>query len=432
MRAHLLAGTAEQTLAADALKRTVFGAPRRLSRQEVRRHMRGMRVGGDGSANVQGAPKYTMDQNNQARAYVLGTSRDMFQQVFSQAVPAPIIGQTVNVQLRNVGLVKRLVIKVTGTIAQNVAATDTQNLTKWGLSNIFSNVNVTDLSNYQRVNTAGWHLYALASLRRQGAYGASFVNDAPVQMGSNFAVNTAPAAVTVAKNFVMYFEVPLAYSDVDLRGAIYAAVVNATWNLQFTINPNFFVATGADATLAAYQSTNANLGVLSNVTVTVFQNYLDQLPFVNGQPVLPYFDIATGYLVQNTNNTGLTINQDFPIQYPNFRQILSTFAIYDNAGVLNPGTDISQIGLQAANLVFLYRSDPQTLALRARNIIGDDFPSGTYLLETRMQPINTTAYGNMQLVITPSAVTQGANVLIGYEMFGIINQVAAAGSLAAN
>jgi hypothetical protein len=129
----------------------------------------------------------------------------------------------------------------------------------------------------------------------------------------------------------------------------------------------------------------------------------------------------------------LSANQDFPIQYPNFRQILSTFFVYDNVGVLNPGTDINSIGIQAANLVFLYKTDPFAVALRSRNTVGDDWPKGTYCLETRMQPINTTAYGNMQLVINPSVVTSAAaNVLVGYEMLGIINQVANAGSLAGN
>jgi P3 major capsid protein len=379
------------------------------------------------------APQYTAQQNQQAREYILANSREMFQQVYSQAVPAPIVGNQQTIQLRNVGLVKRLIVEVTGTVA--AAGAETQNLTKWGLANIMSNMNVTDLSNYQRINTAGWHLYALASLRRQSAYGASYLNDAPVSMGSNVKVMDGAQSInagTGAQSFRAFYELPLAYSDVDLRGSIYSAVVNATWQLQFTINPQFFVATGADATLGVYQSTTAAVGTLSNVTVTVYQVYLDQLPFVGGQPVLPYFDIATGYLIQNTNVVGLTANQDFPIQYPNFRQILSTAFLYDNGGQQNPGTDLNYIGIQAANLVFLYKSDPFTVALKTRNTIGDDYPAGGYVLETRMQPINTTAYGNMQLVLNPSLVNANANVLIGYEMMGIINQVAAAGSLAGN
>lgn len=373
---------------------------------------------------------YTQDQNNAARAYVLANSREMFQQVAQVTPAAPIAGQVINIALRNVGLVKRLLVKITGNVAQT--GVETQNLTRNGLANIFSNINVTDLSNYQRINTTGWHLTYLATLRRQGAYGAAFLNDSPVNFGSNFLVNNCPAQITAVKAFSFYYELPLSYSDVDLRGSIYAAVVNATWQLQVTINPNFFCTNVQDPTLAVFQSSSAVLGTLTAVTITVFQVYLDQLPFVGNNPVLPLFDLATGYLIQNTNSNGLAVGQDFPIQYPNFRQILSTFFIYDNAGVLNIGGDINSIGIQAANLVFLYRSDPQTVALRVRNTIGDDLPPGAYCLETRMQPINTTAYGNMQLVINPSNVGVGANVFVGYEMLGIINQVANAGSLAGN
>lgn len=374
--------------------------------------------------------QYTAQQNQAARDYVLANSREMFQQVAQVVVPAPIIGQIVNIPLRNVGLVKRLILEVTGNVAASGA--EIQSLTKYGLANICSNINVTDLSNYQRINTAGWHLTNIATLRRQGAYGAAFLNDSPVAYGSNFLVNNCPAQIQAVKPFRFFYELPMAYSDTDLRGAIYSAVVNATWNLQFTVNAGFFVAAGADATLACFQSSTAALGTLTGLTFTVYQVYLDQLPFVSGNPVLPLFDLATGYMLINTNQVGLTVNQDFPIQYPNFRQILSTMFIYDNGGTLNAGTDINQIGIQAANLVFLYKSDPATLALRTRNTIGDDLPPGSYCLETRMQPINTTAYGNMQLVINPSVVNANANVLMGMEMLGIINQVANAGSLAGN
>jgi hypothetical protein len=390
-----------------------------------------MAAGGAG-----GAPRFSVQDNMNARQLILATAREMFQQVAQVSVAnagnpfASGTPQPVTIQLRNVGLVKRLVVKVTATVAQGAA--ENQVLTQLGLANFFSNINVTDLSNYQRINTTGWHLHALASLRRQAAYGAAFLNDSPVNFGSNFAVNSSPAVITAAKNVSFYYEIPLAYSDTDLRGAIYSAVVNSTWQLQLQINPNFFVATGADATSAVYQSSTAQLGALSNVVITVYQVYLDQLPFNGPNPVLPLFDLATGYLITNTNQTALSVGQDFPIQYPNFRQILSTFFIYDNGGTLNVGSDLNYVGIQAANLVFTYKSDPQTLALRTRNTIGDDWTRGMYCLETRAQPINTTAYGNMQLVLNPSVVNANANVLMGLEMLGIINQVANAGSLAGN
>lgn len=379
-------------------------------------------------------PGYTQQQNDAARAYILQQSREMHQITNTNVVPAPIIGLPQNVQLRNIGMCKRLLLEVTGTIAATGA--ENQALTKWGLANIFNNVSVTDLANYNRINTTGWHLFTLASLRRQAAYGAAYLNDSPVGFGSNLLVNNGPAQVnagTGAKTFRMFFELPLAYSDVDLRGAIYSAVVNATWQVSYTINPNFFVAAGADPTLGVFQSSTAALGTLSAVTVKVHQIYLDQLPFANnGQPILPYFDLATGYLLQNTSVQGLTVGQDFPIQYPNFRSILSVTALYDNNGAQNPGTDINYIGIQAANLVFLLQVDPAAISLKTRNTIGEDLPPGAYCVETRMSPINTTAYGNMQLVINPSVVNQPANVLVGWEMLAIINSVAGASSLQAN
>lgn len=380
---------------------------------------------------VQPAQQYNQQMNDQARGLVLMNSREMFQQVAQVVVPnAGNLGTVINIPLRNVGLVKRIIVEVTGSVAQTAA--ETQNLTPFGLANIFSNINVTDLSNYQRINTTGWHLTSLATLRRQGAYGAAFLNDSPVSYGSNFVVNNCPAQITAIKPFRFYYELPLAYSDTDLRGSIYAAVVNATWNLQMTVNASFFVAAGANPTSAVFRSSIATLGTLTALTITVFQVYLDQLPFVGPNPVLPLFDLATGYLITNTTQVGLAVNQDFPVQYPNFRQILSTMFIYDNGGSLNPGTDLNSIGIQAANLVFLYKTDPFTAALRLRNTIGDDFPAGAYCLETRMQPINTTQYGNMQLVLNPSVVNASAQVLMGLEMLGIINQVANASSLAGN
>lgn len=381
--------------------------------------------------------QYSEQQNLAARHMILQTSREMWQITNTNVVPAPIVGLPQNVALRNIGMCKRLLLEVTGTVAAGAA--ETQQLTKWGLANIFSNVTVTDLANYNRIQTTGWHLYTLASLRRQGAYGSAFLNDAPVSMGSNVQVNNGPQQFdggTPAANrtFRMFFELPLAYSDVDLRGAIYSAVVNATWQVSYTINPNFFCSNAADPTQAVYQSTSGQLGVLSNVTVKVHQIYLDQLPFTNnGQPILPYYDLATGYLLQQTNfGQGLTVGQDFPMQYPNFRSILSATLLYDNGGQQNAGTDINYWGIQAANLVYLLQVDPQTIALRTRNTVGDDLPAGAYCIETRTSPINTTAYGNMQIVLNPSAVNANANVLVGWEMLAVINSVAGASSLPAS
>jgi len=190
---------------------------------------------------------------------ILANAVDMWLPIASGAIAA--IGNTVNVPLRNVGLIKRLVIKITGNIAQGAA--ETQNLTTLGLANVLSNVTFTDLANQQRVNTSGWHLTHLATARRQFAFGAAYTSDTPFGYGSKFKVQSAVAAVTTVQPFTVFYEVPISYGDFDLRGAIYASVVNATMNLAFTINPTFGVATGANATLAVYQSTTAQLPLVT-------------------------------------------------------------------------------------------------------------------------------------------------------------------------
>jgi len=375
------------------------------------------------------------DVNMAARNAVLGSAIKMTQQIFTTTLTGTAAGQVINVQPRNVGLITGFIIKVTANVAQSAA--ETQTLTTLGLANIFSNVTFTDLSNQQRINTTGWHLHLLASARRQSVFGAAFTTDSPnagtqttpANFGSNWRVIYAAATLTTVVPISMYYEIPLAYSDFDLRGAIYASVVSATMNLQLTVNPNFGVGTGADATNAVYISSTAALPLVTSVVITVYQQYLDQLPMGKNGVILPILDLSTAYLLNNTTVTGLVANQDLPIPYANFRNFMSTIAIYDNAGVLNVGSDLAYFALQSANYTNIFKYDPQTAALFTREIMLDDMPKGVYYFDHRRRPISTVQYGNMSLVVNPSAVTAGASVLLGYEALALINMVTQAGSL---
>lgn len=368
--------------------------------------------------------------NAMARDSILRSAVDMWLPISANTLSGTLPGQVVNIPLRNVGLAKRLVLKLSGSFAQGAAETQTQ--TKLGISNAVSNVTLTDLQNQQRVNTSGWHLHYLATARRQQAFGAAFTNDSPTTIGSNFTVIKAPSTVTTIQTWQVYYEIPLAYGDFDLRGAIYASVVNATWNLQFTINPNFSVATGADATLAAYQSSTTQIGVLSSLSYTVYQNFLDQLPQSSQGPVLPVQDLATAYQLVNTSVSAIVANSDNPIPFANFRNFMSTIAIYDNNGTLNLGTDINYWSLQSANYTNIFKFDPLTVKLIEREIIGDDFPNGMYYFDFRRKPISTVQYGNMQLIVTPNSAPAGTVIYVGFEALAIINQLTGAGSLFAS
>lgn len=376
----------------------------------------------------------TPDQSNMmARQMVLNSAIDMWQSIYSTTLQGDPRGAVINVPIRNVGLIKRLVIEITGTIAQSAA--ETLNRTTFGIANALSNVTFTDLSNQTRINTAGWHLHFLATARRQMAFGSAFTNDSPMAMGNNFNTIVAPSAVTTAQTFRMFVEVPISYGDMDLRGAIYANVVNATMNLQMTLNPNFVVATGANPLLAVYQSSGAQTGVLSNVSINVYQNYLDQLPVAKNGPVLPLLDLATAYLINNTVATGISQGQDFAIPYANFRNFMSTFAVYDNFGSASAvGAEMNYWSIQSANYTNIIKIDPFMASLLTRNIINDDFPAAasrtTYYFDHRRKPISTIQYGNMQLVANPAQVQSTASqVLVGYEALALINMITQAGSL---
>lgn len=388
---------------------------------------------GEGVAG--GGAGYSMGMNDAAQNAVLSMAQPMIQGVggFNNfAASNTAQGQQVNVVLNNVGLNTKLTIEVSGTIA--AAAAETLTKTPFGLANFFTNVQLTDLSNYQRINTTGMHLSMLATLRRQWAFGAAFQNDSPVNLGSNIPVCVQPAIVAGAADvpFRMFFEVPIAYSDFDLRGAIYAAVTNATWRLQFTINPTLVAAAGTDGTNACWKSDGAGVGAVKNVQIAVYQHYLDQLPRdKNNMPVVPLLSLAYNYLIQNTSPTGLAVGQDFPVQYANFRQFLSTICLFNNGGQQYPGSDVNYVGIQVANLTFLEKLDPYMASLKTRNIIGDDYPAGVYTFDHRRKPLDTNQYGNTQFVLNASTVNAGAYLSMMYEMLAVQSQAINAGSLAA-
>lgn len=370
--------------------------------------------------------------------------------------PGP--GSVLTFYVRNVGLVKRLYVLFKARITTPATSGNALTLTPWGLANFVSNVSFFDLGNNQRINTTGWHLTAIATAKRRGVFGGNFLNDNPFGYGgacasatgaaggavngenvngivNNKSVQSAPVSIAANNNhgdIAFVLEIPFVKNDQDLRGAIYADVTQATMQVQVTLNPNMFVPTGADPTLAVYQSANASIPTsLTTFSYQVFQNYLDQLPRVNNVPILPQIDIATAYLL-NSSASGLPVaNQDNAASFVNSRSYESVVFGYDNNGTLNTdGSDINYILLQSANFTNILNLNGQLINMMGRNVIGDDWPQAMYYLDFRHRPIDTNQYGNMQLVVNPSTVTgSGATILYGWEAYGIIGLVNQGGSI---
>lgn len=341
-------------------------------------------------------------------------------------------GSVLTFYLRNVGLVKRLIVRFTATIT---AGAQDITLTPLGLANFVSNVTFFDLGNNQRINSTGWHLTAISSAKRRRVFGAAYTSDTPLGYGNNNnRTMYAPTTITATNSSEVDFqlEIPFVKNDMDLRGAIYADVTQATMQVQLQINPNMIVSSTADPTLAVYQSAGAGTGTIANISVQFWQNYLDQLPRAqNGAPILPSLDLGTAYLLNNTASGLPVANQDNGAAFVNSRTYESVTFIYDNNGDLNVnGSDLNYVQLQSANFTNILNLDGKMLSLMERNIIQDDFPAGMHYLDFRHRPIDTNQYGNMQLIINPSSVGgSGAVFLYGWEAYGIIGLVNQGGSI---
>jgi hypothetical protein len=359
---------------------------------------------------------------------------DMWQQL-NPILPSSVgPGSVITIQLRNVGLVKRLVLEISATVT--AGATTAQTLTPLGLANLISNVTFVDLGNNTRINTTGWHLNLISTVKRRRVFGAAYTSDTPNGYGNNNnRVMFAPSSIAAAGSSPIKFilEIPFVKNNHDLRGAIFADVTNAVMQVQITLNPQMFVSSTADPTLAMYQSGGTDLGSLSAVTVQCNQNYLDQLPRnpQTAAPILPALDLGTAYLLNNTAGGLPTVNQDNGYAFVNARSYESVAVVYDNNGTLNiNGVDLNYLSVTSANFTNILRWDGMMAVIAERDIIGDDFPKGTRYLDFRHRPVNTDQYGNMQLIINPSSVLgSAATFLFGWESFGIIGQINQGGSL---
>jgi hypothetical protein len=371
-----------------------------------------------------GAPSLAQ-MNLTARQALQANGIEMLQQIFGQTV-TPAQSNQISVTPRNIGVIKGFYVELSATVTNTAGAAIT--LTDFNAANLLSNITFTDLSNSVRINTTGWHLNFINSVKARHPYGASSPTDSPIRYGSNWNTISAPASIAASGTGVvnMVYYVPLAYSDEDYRGCIYAGVINASMNLQLTLNPTVSVATG-DTTNAVY---TGNAASITSCVCNVYQLYVDQLPMGTGGPVLPVLDLSTIYELKFTTMNGLSANNDFPIPFANFRDFLSTFVVL-NTGTRQTGGDVNSISLQSANFTNLWRTDARVFAHRSRRILSTDFPPGVYYFDFRKRPISTTQFGNMEIVINPNTAANGSYVVVGWEDFALQNTITQAGSLPA-
>lgn len=368
--------------------------------------------------------------NQMARMMIVNNAVKMTNQIFDETV-TPSSQSVINIPPRNVGFLLGFWVEVIATITEN--NTGTPGLTPFGPANLVDSFVFNDLNNNQRINTTGWHMNLINSARASMPFlSAETLNSYPIDYGYNFTdIISAPATLTqnAANTVRMLYYVPLAYSEHDLRGGVYANVVNATMQLQINLNANPVIVAGANSVSAVYDDSSIDV-TYDSCRVRVHQVYYDQLPKDDkGFDIFPRLDTATIYELKNTTVTGMSANSDFPISYSNFRDFLSTFFVYANGTELNDGSDITSFALQSANYTNIFKVPPKLVGAWGRQNIQGDFPSAAYYFPTRQKPISTVQYGNMELVLNASTVNSGARGLIGYESFALTNVISGAASL---
>lgn len=381
------------------------------------------------------AQQMTPDQINAAqRKYVLAQSVKMKQAIASGTVN-PANGNVINIIPRNVGLILRFIIEATANFS--VVAAGTTTITDFGALNIFSNVQFTDLQNNQRHNTYGFHLGLVSSYKERQPFVSSMtVAQSQGNFGANWAlVGNTPPTTTVVGSAKAVYELPLAYSDEDLRGSIYANVVANQMQIALTINPNPAPASGDDTFSVFYGAGAGDTATITTVVYNIYQEYLDQLPIGQGGVVLPVIDISTVYQLLYSNFTNIAQGQDYYIQYTNFRRYLGVLGIYNNSGTRGGrgvGADVSYFAQVSANFTNIFKVDPFEQARLSRRLLRTDPPPGTYYFGSTGKPIYTLTYGNMQLDINPSTAGASAYFLALWEFMAIQNTLSSAGSLPAN
>ena len=402
---------------------------------------------------AQAAPKMTPQQQDRlATQAILASAVDRIQLVAAEQV-FPASNPVLIVQPINVGLIKRYTIVVSGTITNS--GTTTIALTDFGLANLFGQggVQYTDLNNYLRVNTSGQHLTLLAGAKRRRAYGSTVQDSAVGTTTATYLskmLNVPPASwgvfqapQTIASGtsgtFRGVFELPLAYTDDDLRGSVWANVLNAVQQITLTFNQQAVTADPADNGFAVYHGPAGTAGSITSANVTVLQEYLDQLPKTTGQAgvttILPALSLSTVYELKSTIFSSITANQEFYIAYANQRSFISTFAVFNNNGTATgrtPGTDTNYWALLAANASYIWKLDPLTVTQKSRDHMTNDNPYGTYYFPTRRKNIATLQFGNLQLTLNANTTTAAGYVNVMWEAFALQNTLQSGASLASS
>lgn len=360
--------------------------------------------------NAAPSPAQVAQNNVQMRSMLLSTGIRYRKNL--GAFVASGLGTTTRVKLFNVGITTSLHAYVTFPVT---IATTIQVPSARAPYNLISRIKVTDYDGTDRTNISGLQMFLLDCLRYPLVYG--YNNAVASQAGTGLVVNPSLPTAIGTGTIAFYLDIPVAQNDneadgfrQDLTGAVYSQTGVGDFYLSIDWN-NVMV---SSANVEAVYITASGTVVANGVTgpqIQVWQNYILPQPVATpkGQAYLPIpgLDLISVYeLNGNFRSTdNIAIGQEKLINFPNVRKVLQCLINYIQNGTMNPGTDLTQWRLIVNGNNIIKEWNPvSSQILEQRVNEGCDIWPGFYFWNF-MNPIQTSIYGNVQMGVIPSAVT---------------------------
>lgn len=325
-----------------------------------------------------------------------------------------ISGQTGSISLDRAGIFRKLRVQVKVVIANSTAAAIALTPSPVAPYNVFNILSYKDFSGETRTNSHPAFIELVNNMKRgrpSNKIAANLENSTISSLLFNIPTSI-PA--TGSETLTYEQEFPLEYGMGNFAGAVLAQTSNAQHTLNMTFAPALV---GTDPWLYPYVGASVPAGItVSSVTVTVYQEYIQPASLAN----LPLLDLTTVYSILGnaTDASNLVANTWKYIDYPVSRTILSTAIAFDNgATALNPGTDIAEFGIVNGGTLYPANMNTQYFLQRMRDALGADSAAGLYYLGSRVKPIDTSMYANVQYRFKPTAVSSGSYMAYGFEMF---------------
>lgn len=353
--------------------------------------------------------------NIMARSNLLQTGVPMIKQL--QPVTGAL-GGSMQIPLQRMGILTGVTLDVSVPVTIATAAL-VQSM--FGPYNLLNRIKYTDFSGVDRVNTSGFALWALNSIRSADLKGSAIATSALDNMGVIDTNILSFPKTTGSNNLNFQLYIPIAYDQHnDLRGAVLAQTTLGDHYVTLQIANALIAAANGDNFVSPYNVGTTGTGSAGTITITAYQHYIQpQSPDPN---LLPLIDLSTVYAIDGNFIDTSNIAAGMPkyLNFPNNQAVLSALFVYDNGGVGTvDGTDITKISLIANSNTIFREYSPRFLRGMMRDSIGSDLAPGTYYMGSRRQPILTQLFGNVQAKFDIASVSATGPVqfISQYESF---------------